>query len=108
MHLDASIYPLRIQGEGTPRKYKKGKINMEKSTCIETESHKPTTTGPLEEIRVDIVFIREVLSSLPTRIGTAFTPYHSNVSRPDYEKYREDKIIKKLSLLGFKKPTPLW
>lgn len=98
----APIYPLRIWGEGTLQKSKKRNINLEEPTCSEPEPNRPTTMGPLEEIGVNVVTIKELVASFPQWLGEPSTTHHSYVSRVDYDDYKKDQKSKNLLFIDLR------
>ncbi|KAF3620992.1 hypothetical protein FXO38_12076 [Capsicum annuum] len=83
-----SISSLRIQEKGILGKGKKQKIDLGKSTYMELEFHRTSTTSPLEDIGFDISTIRELVSSSLEGLGEPSTTHHSYVSQFNYEKHR--------------------
>ncbi|KAF3656950.1 hypothetical protein FXO38_13905 [Capsicum annuum] len=97
------IYHLKIQGEGAPGKRKKRKIDLGKSTVEESESYRPSTFKPLEDIGIDIRFINELVSGLPQGLGDPSTRQHSYVSCSDYDKYPKKQQTYEATISRLKK-----
>ncbi|KAF3673771.1 hypothetical protein FXO38_05511 [Capsicum annuum] len=71
------IYSLKIQGEGAPGKNKKRKINIRKSIIEDSESSRPSTTNPFDDISNEIRTIKDLVSKLPYRQREPSNTCHS-------------------------------
>lgn len=98
VHLRPRIFLLKIQGKGDPGQSKRRKIDLGKLIIEESESCRPSTTGNLEDIGVDIRVIKELVPRLPKGPREPPTRRHSYVSHSEYEKYQEDQKKKKATV----------
>lgn len=101
----APIYPLSIQGEGTPSKAYKRMINLGKLACIEPESHRPFTTRPLEILEL-ILHLSRILCLVYPREREIPPPhiihmFHVSFMRSTWRAKRS----KDLPFLGLRKPA---
>lgn len=75
----------KIRGIGVPSQSKKRKVDLSKPTVEEPNYCRPSTTGHLEDIGIDIKAIKELVSGLPQGSGNFSIGRHSFVSQSDYE-----------------------
>lgn len=65
VHPSPRIFPLNMQGDCAPSQSKNRKVDFGNSIAEDLDSCRPSTTGPLEDIDVDIKAIKELVSGFP-------------------------------------------
>lgn len=108
VHPSDPIYPLGIRREGAPSKIKKRKKYLEEPICSKPQPYRPTTVGPLEEIRFNVITIKVLVDSLLQVPGEPSSTHNSYVSRANYDEYKKDQEKPKATIISLRKPNPLW